>query len=432
MLHWRRAGWSDDGLTLKWRDLLMTSDPEPISRVSAATREYVNELLDFGIHNTRSLDFCGRLEQGMAERYGRKYGVLHANGTVTMQTALMAAGIGAGDEVIVPAFTVYMTAAAVLHANAIPIIADVDPKTWTLDPADVQRKLTKRTKAIIPVSICGLAPDYDELLAVARAHDLLLVEDNAQCMLGKYRGALVGTQGDFASYSFQSSKHVTCGEGGILLCDDEELALAARKICSVGYSTLTAAPGNQTIPKEIRCRPDFARHDKFGWNFRMSELSATYALGEFERLDALVQMRQYVFRLFQEAVGSCPWIVPQHIPDHCEHAAWTFAFRLDRADVSWVEFRRAFVEQGGDGFYGAYLPLQKEPVFGRLNDDVDAAPDKYPHWAGLLPDYRATTCPNWDVIQPRVVLLKTNYFSAEDGQIQAKALKETIEKFDRS
>ena len=410
----------------------MTTTPKPLPRVSERTRAYVNELLDYGIHNTRSLDFCGRLEQGMAERFGRNYGILHANGTVTMQTALMAAGIGAGDEVIVPAFTVYMTAAAVLHANAIPVIADVDPHSWTLDPADVARKITSRTKAIIPVSICGLAPDYAGLETLARAHSLLFVEDNAQCMLGKYRGALVGTQGDFASYSFQCSKHMTCGEGGILLCDDEALALAARKICSVGYSTLTAAPGNQTIPKEIRCRPDFARHDSLGWNFRMSELSAAYALGEFERLEELVAMRRYVYRLFQDAVGDCPWIVPQHIPDDCDHAAWTFAFRLDREDVSWTEFRRAFIAAGGDGFYGAYLPLHHEPVFAGLNDAVNGDPGRYPQWAGQLPAYREAVCPIWEGIQPHIVMLKTNYFDAESGQRQALALSKTIAQFQGS
>jgi len=387
----------------------------------------VEEVLDFGFHNTRSLDFCGRLEQGLAERFGRKFGILHANGTVTMQNALIAAGIGAGDEVIVPTFTVYMTGAAVLHANAIPVIADVDRKTWTLDPTDVRRKITSRTKGIIPVSICGLSPHYNQLLAIAREHNLVVIEDNAQCMLGKYQDKLVGAWGDFASFSFQSSKHMTCGEGGILLCDDEKLALRARKICSVGYSTLTAAPGSQTIPKEIRCRPDFARHDEFGWNFRMSELSAAFAYGEFERLEELVRMRQYAFQLFQEACEGCRWVVPQFIPDDCEHAAWTFSFRLDRDDLPWADFRKAFLERGGDGFYGAYLPLHREPVFRLLNDRVRAEPERYPQWAGLLPDYRKTSCPVWESLQPRIVMLKTNYFDPESAQRQAVALKKTLQ-----
>ena len=210
-----------------------------LPRVSEQTRTNLNDLLNFGIHNTRSLDFCGRLEQSFAELFGRKYGILHANGTVTMQNALMAAGIGAGDEVIVPSFTVYMTASAVLYANAIPVIVDVDPNTWTLDPEAVRKSITPRTKAIIPVSICGLAPHYDELTAIAREHNLVVVEDNAQCVFGKYKNQLVGTQGDFASYSFQSSKHIACGEGGILLCDDEHYApvsythLTLPTICSV-------------------------------------------------------------------------------------------------------------------------------------------------------------------------------------------------------
>ena len=102
-----------------------------------------------------------------------------------MHAALLAAGVGVGDEVIVPAFTVYMTASVALYVNAVPIVCDVDPETWTLDPEDVARKITPRTKAIIPVSICGLAPDYDALMAISREHDLFLLEDNAQCFLGE-------------------------------------------------------------------------------------------------------------------------------------------------------------------------------------------------------------------------------------------------------
>ena len=140
----------------------------------------------------------------------------------------------------------------IAHANAIPIAADGDPETWTISVADIRRKITPRTKAIIPVSICGLSPDMDPLLELARQHNLLVIEDNAQCVLGYYKGRVVGSMGHFASFSFQASKHMTCGDGGILICSDEELGTRARKAAVAGFSTLTAKPGQTVVPEELR------------------------------------------------------------------------------------------------------------------------------------------------------------------------------------
>ena len=413
-------------------DLTGSPASRSIPRVSPATHDYVARVLEFGIHNTRSLGFAARLEQAFAERFDRRFGILHSNGTTTMHSALLAAGVGAGDEVIVPAFTVFMTASPVLYANAVPVVADVDPDTWTLDPRDVRRKITPRTRALIPVSICGLAPDYDALLDIAREHGLTLIEDNAQCFLGAYRGRLVGSFGSFASFSFQGSKHMTCGEGGILLCDDEDLATAARKASTVGFSTLTARPGDSTVPKEVRCHPSFQRHDTLGHNYRMSELTIAMALGEFERLDELVAMRRKVAGLFDEVVRGCDWLVPQAVPEEREHSYWTYGARIARDDLDWAELRRRFVELGGGGYYGSYLPVHREPALARLSDEVRARPQRYPQWAGRLPDYRETSCPVWEGIQPRVILLKTNCFDLDHAVKQADVLARWIDDVSRS
>jgi len=262
-----------------------------IPRVSPKARQYVEEVLDFGFHNASSPGISALLEGRFSARFGRKYGILHANGTATLHSALLAADVGVGDEVIVPAYTVAMTATVALYANAVPVFADVDPETWTISPEDVRRKITPRTKAVIPVSICGLAPDMDPIMKLARAHNLVVVEDNAQCFLGKYKGRLVGSIGQFASFSFQASKHMTSGDGGILICDDEELATRARKAAVAGYSTLTAGPGDSVVAEELRCHPAFERHTSLGYNFRLPEIAAAVALGELERLDDLVAMR---------------------------------------------------------------------------------------------------------------------------------------------
>jgi perosamine synthetase len=400
-----------------------------IPRVSPMARQYVNQVLDFGFHNGSSPGITARLEREFAAKFGQTYGIVHANGTATMHSALLAYDIGAGDEVIVPAYTVFSTAAPVLHANAIPIVADVDPDTWTIDVEDVRRKISPRTKAIIPVSICGLSPDMDPLLDLARRHNLLVIEDNAQCVLGYYKGRVVGSMGHFASFSFQASKHVTCGDGGILICSNEELATRARKAAVLGFSTLTAKPGQTVIPEELRCHPAFERHTSVGWNYRLPEIAAAVALGELERADELVEMRQSCAACFADVVRDCNWLMPQKTPEGYVHSHWVYASRILRDEIDWAAFRKTFVELGGDGFYGAYRPVHREPVFPRLSREVRERPDRYPHYAGRLPDYAQVSCPVWEHIQPRVIQLKTNYFNLDDARRQAEILASTIRLF---
>ncbi|MBN2293108.1 MAG: DegT/DnrJ/EryC1/StrS family aminotransferase [Pirellulales bacterium] len=407
----------------------MLTESTPIPRVSPKSREYVNRVLDYGFHNCSSPGMLARLEKEFAARFGQRFGIAVANGTATMHAALMAYDIGAGDEVIVPAYTVFSTAAAVLHANAIPVVADVDPDTWTIDIEDVRCKVTPRTKAIIPVSICGLSPDMDPILELAAQHNMLVIEDNAQCFLGYYKGRVVGSMGHFASFSFQASKHMTCGDGGILICSDEELATRARKAAVLGYSTLTAEPGQTAIPEELRCNPTFQRHTSVGWNYRLPEIAAAVALGELERIEELVQMRQTCAAFFSEVIDACDWLIPQKTPEDYIHSYWTYAVRITRDDVDWAALRRKFIELGGDGFYGAYLPVHREPVFSNLSDHVRTHPECYPHFDGRLPDYRNVSCPIWEEIQPRIVMLKTNYFDVNVARQQAEALAQTIDFF---
>jgi perosamine synthetase len=400
-----------------------------IPRVSEKAREYVQQVLDFGFHNASSPGFLEKLERTFAAKFGAKYGIHHVNGTATMHSALIAAGVGVGDEVIVPTYTMASTALVALYVNAVPIFADVDPETWTISVADIRRKITSRTKAIIPVAISGLSPDLDPIMALAREHKLIVIEDNAQCFLGYYKGRIVGSIGDFASFSFQGSKHMTCGDGGILICQDEKLALAARRAAVLGYSAISAKPGDSVIPQELRCHPSFARHVSLGYNFRLPEIAAAVALGELERLEELVEMRKLCARFFDEVVKDCKWLIPQRTPAGYIHSYWTYSARITRDDLDWAEFRRKFVGLGGDGFYGALLPLHQEPVFQDLSAEVESKPHRYPQWAGRMPDYREAHCPVWEAFQPRIIQLKTNSFDVDTARRQADIFAETIRFF---
>ena len=407
----------------------MPDTRKSIPRVAPKAYEYTKEVLDFGFHNANSVGITARLERGFADRFGHAHGIAHCNGTATMQSALMGAGVGVGDEVIVPAFTVFSTAAVAFHCNAVPIVVDVDPDTWTISVDAIRENITPRTRVIIPVSICGLPADMDPIMELAAEHDLVVIEDNAQCFLGEYKGRIAGSIGHFASFSFQSSKHMTCGDGGILICSDDELALAARKAAVAGYKDLTLNPGDNVISEELRCRPDYARHASIGWNQRLPEIASAVALAELERLDELVEMRTYSAQAFASVVEDCDWLVPQKTPDGYVHAWWTYAARITRDDIVWLEFLSTFNELGGDGYYAGYLPTHLEPVFANLNKAVDENPDHYPHYAGKLPRYAPGLCPVWEKIQPRVIMLKTNYFDTADADRQAEILAQTIARF---
>jgi len=347
-----------------------------------------------------------------------------------MQSALLAAGVGVGDEVIVPAFTVFSTSAVVLHCNAVPIMVDVDPDTWTISVAAIRRAITPRTRAIIPVAIGGLPADMDPIMRMAREHNLVVIEDNAQCVIGSYHGRLAGSIGHFASFSFQASKTLTCGDGGILICSDDQLALAARKAATAGFKDLTLKPGDNVVSERRRCQPGYQRHDSIGWNQRLPEIACAVALAELERVDELTAMRTDSARAIENTVQQFDWILPQKTPAGYVNAYWTYMVRITRDDIGWSDLLATNLDLGGEGFYGAYQPAHLEPVYARLNQAVDANPERYPHYAGKLPQYGPGMCPVWESIQPRVIMFKTNFFDTDEADRQAEILARTLKKFD--
>jgi len=183
--------------------------------------EYIKRVLQAESWSATGGSWNQELEKAFARKIGTRYGIALNSGTSTLHAAIEAAGAGPGDEVISPALTVMMNTTATLHANAVPVYADIDPDTFTIDPKDVERKITSKTKVIIPVGIYGLSPDMDPIMELARQHGIVVIEDNAQCFLNTYKGRMAGTIGHMSSYSFENTKHISCGEGGIVLTDNE-------------------------------------------------------------------------------------------------------------------------------------------------------------------------------------------------------------------
>jgi len=388
-------------------------------RVTEREKTYVQAVLDSQFRNSANPGMTKRLEQAFATVFRSKYAITFANGTATMHAALAAAGVGPGDEVIVPPLTMASTAFCVLHAGALPVFADVDPATWTLDPESVATRLTQRTKAVIPVALYGLPPDIDRLMVLASERGLFVLEDDAQCFLGFYQGRVAGSVAHASSFSFQSTKHITCGEGGMITTNDEQLATGIRRMSSLGYAAVSGGAGKSKITKEDIQDPRYLRHTSVGWNYRLSELSAAVLLGQVERLEELVRARVDAANALARALQGCRWLIPQAVPEGYVHAYWTFVCRLaDDAPCTWHDFRRKYLEFGGDGFYGAWALNYLEPALRgkRLAEEQTQRFD-----TGL--------CPVAERLQPRLIQFKTNYYAADRRDRAADVLRRSVDFF---
>jgi perosamine synthetase len=405
----------------------------PPNRCGEADRRYLNEVLDDGFGNRESAHMIGRFEAAFAEKFGLRFAISHNSGTGTMLSCLLAAGVGPGDEVIVPACTMASTAMVVVQAGAVPVFADSDPRTFNIDPADVERKISAYTKAIIPVSLFGLPANFDAILGLADRRNITVIEDDAQCFLATYRGRLVGTLGRAASVSFQGSKHMTSGgSGGMVITDEEEFARNIRKAAILGYSTLDARPGATMIPRDVRQDFAFERHDRFGYNFRMSAPQAALGLAQLERLDYLVAARRYIAAQYEQVIRAekCEWLVPPYVPEGCTHSYWCYTCILDseRLGVDWRAFRKTFIEQGGDGLYGLWVPVHLESVFHTLSfyGSPERSPNFDPRYRGQVKSYGAGDCPQVEAFRSQLCLFKTGMQTLEKVEAQAEALQKTI------
>jgi len=391
-----------------------------MKRIGEREQAYVLQVLDGQLRNSAGHVMTTRLEQAFATRFNVKYAIAHINGTATLHSALVAAGVEAGDEVIVPPLTMSSTTLAVLHAKAVPIFADVDLQTLTIDPGDIRAKITPRTKAIIPVALYGLSPDMDPIMGIAREHNLIVIEDDAECFLGYYNGHVVGSIGHLASFSFQSSKHMTSGEGGMVVTNDLELAHRVRRFNSLGYAGVGAGEGK--ITRDDLQNPAYERHVSLGWNYRMPELCAAVALAQLERLDELVAKRQMIAHLYDEAVKGCAWLKPQRVPPGYVHTYWTYPLVMTADNIEWAVFRKKYMELGGDGIYAAWKLAYQEPFFSNPTTFIYPEQSKYG---------KPGCCPNAEALQPKLLQFKTNYMDLDLAARKAESLAKTIAYFDQ-
>jgi perosamine synthetase len=264
--------------------------------------------------------------EGLARDWAGYVGVKHCipvnSGTAALHMCVAGLGIGAGDEVIVPAFTFWASAAAVLHHNAIPVFVDVDPRTYCIDPALIEAAITERTKAVMPVHIHGMPADMDAVIEVAREHGIGVIEDVAQAHGARYKGRLCGSMGDAAGYSTQASKTLSSGcQGGLFTTDDDEVYERARLLQYFGESV--------TVGRERQEQQYNAQG--LGWMYRGDMLSQAVVRSQLKRLDANNALRVENCRFLTEHLGEIAGIQTPYVPDECEHVYYNYVVGVDPA-----------------------------------------------------------------------------------------------------
>jgi len=262
--------------------------------------------------------------EGLAREWAEYMGVKHCipvnSGTAALHMCVAGLGIGAGDEVILPAFTFWASAAAVLHHNAIPVFVDIDPRTYCIDPALIESAITERTKAIMPVHIHGLSADMDPVLEIAAKHGLAVIEDVAQAHGARYKGRLCGSMGDAAGYSTQASKTLSSGcQGGLFTTDNDEVYERAALLQYFGERVV---PGRERQEQQYNAQG-------LGWMYRGDMLSQAFVRSQLKRLDANNALRVRNCRFLTEHLSGIPGIQTPYVPDECEHVYYNYVVGFD-------------------------------------------------------------------------------------------------------
>ena len=324
----------------------------------------------------------GEFQQAFARFQGARYGIACSTGTAAIEIALKALGIGPGDEVVVPPYTFIATASAPLILNAVPIFCDLENDTFNLDPKRMEEAITPRTKAVVPVHFAGQAVDMDAVSAIARKHGLHVVEDAAHGHGGSWKGRGLGTIGEAGTFSFQASKNMTAGEGGMIVTDDEQLA----KLCE------SYLWGGRVIG-----RPWYEHH-RLGWNYRLTEFQGAILLQQLTRVECQTLKRMENGLYLNRRLASVPGIRPLHVPDYVtRHAFHIYVFRFDEAEfgIPRADFLAALAAEGISCSAGYAHPLYKNPMFLNQEFYPRGCPVNCGHYDRKL-DYASfeELCPN--------------------------------------
>jgi perosamine synthetase len=293
--------------------------------------------------------FVAEFERRFASFIGVKHGVAVCNGTAALETALFAAGIGKGDEVIMPSFTIISCALAAIRLGAVPVLVDAEPETWNMDVSRIEARITPRTRAIMPVHIYGHPVDMDPLVAIARKYGLMVVEDAAEVHGAEYKGRKCGSIGNVSAFSFYANKIVTTGEGGMVLTADPQMAERARS-----YRNLCFRPEKRFY------------HTEVGYNFRMTNVQAALGVAQLERIDEFIGIKRRLGAYYREKLSTLDGFKCQVEKPWAKTVYWMYCIELDTKLGLTAADMMARLGQKGIGTRPFFLGLHQQPALHHL------------------------------------------------------------------
>lgn len=319
-------------------------------------KKYLLECIETGWISSEG-PFIKEFEQKFAARMGRKHGIAVCNGSAAIDATIEALEIRQGDEVIMPTFTIISCIAQIVRNGGKPILIDSDPLTWNMDISQIEAKITARTKAIMVVHIFGLPVDVDKVLDIAKRHGLKVIEDAAEMHGQTYKGKPCGSFGDISTFSFYPNKHITTGEGGMILTNDDELAEKCRSLRNLCFQ-----PHKRFV------------HEHLGWNLRMTNMQAALGLAQLERLDEFVERKRKMGALYTELLKDVPGLqLPLAKTEYSENVYWVFGILLDKSCGINAENVMNKLTMSGIGTRPFFYPMHQQPVLKRLGivDDTN-------------------------------------------------------------
>jgi perosamine synthetase len=311
--------------------------------------KYLTECIETGWISSEG-PFVLKFEEKMSAYVGRKYGIAVSNGSAALDIAVKAIGIKEGDEVIMPSFTIISPAQSVVYAGGKPVLVDSDPLTWNMDVNQIEQKITSRTKAIIAVHIYGLPVDMDPVLELCNKYNLKLIEDAAEMHGQTYKGKKCGSLGDISVFSFYPNKHITTGEGGMIFCDNEELAEKCRK-----YRNLAFEPNARRFV-----------HYELGWNYRMTNLQAALGLAQLEKIDEHLKLKRKIGELYQQGLQPLKekgFQLPLLKTNYAENIYWVFGLVAPTEEIA--QQTVAKLTENKIGTRPFFWCMHEQPVFNK-------------------------------------------------------------------
>ncbi|SDG41974.1 perosamine synthetase [Pedobacter terrae] len=321
--------------------------------------KYLTECIETGWISSEG-PFISKFEEQVSAYIGCDYGIAVSNGSAALDIAIKALNIGPGDEVIMPAFTIISPAQSVVTAGALPVLVDSDPLTWNMDVSQIEAKITPKTKAILVVHIYGLPVDMDPVIELAKKCQLKIIEDAAEMHGQTYKGKMCGSFGDISIFSFYPNKHITTGEGGMLLCNDKELAERCKKLRNLCFE-----PNG----------PRFV-HYELGWNYRMTNLQAALGVAQLEQLESFIEKKRAMGITYQKGLSFLKdkgYQLPMEKTDFSENIYWVFGLVAPNSEEK--EKIVTHLTKSKIGTRPFFWCMHEQPVFQKMGLFKD---ERYP------------------------------------------------------